>query len=100
MGQVRRIVLPGHAGSGVPQHLRQLLGFHPISQGGDGACVPQVRKSDMVESSFYDNLLVHPAHHLRRVRFQRGRVHKHERAAGVLAVLHDEKVDHLRGQPY
>ena len=61
MGQVRRIVLPGHAGSGVPQHLRQLLGFHPISQGGDGACVPQVRKPDMVESSFYDNQTVNAA---------------------------------------
>ena len=60
----------------------------------------EIRESDMVDARFPDDLLVHPAHHLRRVGFQRGRVHKHERAAGVLAVLHDEKVDHLRSQPY
>ena len=60
----------------------------------------EIHIPDMVDARFLYDLIVHPAHHLRRVGFQRGRVHKHERAAWVLAVLHDEKVDHLRGQPY
>ena len=34
-------------------------------------------------------MFMHPAHHLRRVRFQRGRVHKHERTAWVLVVFPD-----------
>ena len=62
--------------------------------------MPEICESDVVKPRFLDDLVMHPAHHLRRVRFQRGRVHKHERAAGVLAVLHDEKVDHLRCKSY
>ena len=60
----------------------------------------EIHIPDMVDACFLYDLIVHPAHHLRRVGPLRGRVHKHERAAWVLAVLHDEKVDHLRGQPY
>ena len=39
----------------------------------------EIRESDMVDSRFLDDLIVHPTHHLRRVGFQRGWVHKHER---------------------
>ena len=49
----------------------------------------EIRESDMVDARFPDDLLVHPAHHLRRVGLQRGRMHKHERAAGVLVVFPD-----------
>ena len=49
----------------------------------------EIHIPDMFDSCFLYDLIVHSAHHLRRVGFQRGRVHKHERAAGVLAVFPD-----------
>ena len=62
---MRPIVLAGHTGSGVAQHLRQFFGAHAILQGEDSAGVAQVREPDVVKSRFGNDLLVHPSYHLR-----------------------------------
>ena len=100
VGQIGFIVLPGDRGAVVPKHLRQFLGIHAVLQSKDGAGMAEIRESDMVDSCFLYDLIVHPAHHLRRVGLQRGRMHKHERAAGVLVVFPDQEVDYLWCQCY
>ena len=69
------------------QHLRYLSGVHPILQGEDGAGVPEVREADVIQPGLLDDLIVNPAHHLGRVGPLRGRVHEHERTAGMSGVF-------------
>ena len=69
------------------QHLRYFFGAHPILQGEDGTGVPEIREADVVQTGFLDDLIMHPAHHLGRVGPLRGRVHEHERTAGMSGVF-------------
>ena len=80
------------------QHPRYLFCSHPILQGEDGAGVPEICEADMIQPSFPDDLIVQPAHHLGRVGFLRGRVHEHERAAGVPGVFLAQKFNHFFSQ--
>ena len=58
----------------------------------------EVYEPDMVESSFLDDLLVHPAHHLRREGLQRSRVHEHEQAVWMFGMFLGQKIYHLARQ--
>ena len=49
---------------------------------------------------FLDDLIMHPAHHLRRVGPLRCWMHEHQRTVWMLGVFHDQEVDHLRCQGY
>ena len=60
----------------------------------------EIHIPDMVDARILDDLVVHPANHLWREGFLRGRVHEHKGAAGVLAVFHNQEVDYLRCQLY
>ena len=79
------------------QHLRYFSGIHPILQGEDGAGVPEICAADVVQPRFTDDLIVHPAHHLGRVGPLRGRVHEHQRTAGMHGVFQAQELhDFLR----
>ena len=83
MGQVWCVVLPCHCGPEMPQHLGYLFCAHSILKREDGAGVPEICEPDVIQPGFLDDFIVQSAHHLRRVGLLRGRVHEHQRTAGM-----------------
>ena len=69
------------------EHLGQFADFHTALQRESGIGVPQVHKSDVIETSLFRNTLMKQSHHVGRIGFQRAGMRKHIRPAGVLGVL-------------
>lgn len=49
--------------------------------------MPEIRKPNVIQPNLFDNLIVQPMHHLRRVEPLGSRVHEHERTSWMFGVF-------------